>query len=357
MQKNLFYLLAISAVALSLATHSIVFSEFVMPTYGNTMIHVATARHLVEHGEYPFEDYSYGGGIANTYVPLYRVSFAAGKVLTGLDYDTVGRLLVRLFAVMVPIGFLLAGRELFGDWAGLAAGFLVTTMPEYLIYTVRPLPQAMGLALLPFFVYAIAANKKTAAVLLAIGIALTHQEAGAFLAASAFAFFCLDVARHYFEKKKFGFSSEAGISFASWFAATVSYFAWHFFTAGNLHILGLAQFVNHEGAVVTLDFLYSKTGLLVLALSLIGLLLLFLKFSPTLRKKFFPQQSKISANDTLVLAWLAVGLFAIKNDLFGLAVFMDRFVVYLQIPLVLLAAFALAEAGQLIWDAKWPKWR
>ena len=41
----------LAAVALSLYGHSMVFNEWVMPTYGNTMIHVASARHAIETGD------------------------------------------------------------------------------------------------------------------------------------------------------------------------------------------------------------------------------------------------------------------------------------------------------------------
>jgi hypothetical protein len=347
MEKNLFLILCLSAVLLSLATHSIVLAEFVMPTYGNTMIHVATARHLVEKGVYPLEDYSYGGGIPNTYVPLYRVSLALVKAGTGLDYDAAGRLLVLLFAAMVPIGFILAARELFGDWPGIAAGLLVSTLPEYLIYTVRPLPQAMGLALLPFFIFLVARKKLWASVALAVVISLAHQEAGAFLVACAFAFFCFDVAKNYLEKKRLEAGEAARISLASWFFGTAAYFGWHFFTAGNLNILGLAQFVNHEGAVVTEKLLLDKTGILAVVFAVAAILLL--------AEKMLKRQS-LSEGEVIALSWLAVGLFAIKNELFGLGVFMDRFIVYLQIPLVLLSAFAAYAVAEKLWKSKAVEW-
>ena len=153
MDRRALVLLAVGLL-LSLYTHSMVYQEWHMPTYGNTMIHVASARHLVEHGYYPLEnDYSYGGGVPNLYVPVYRFSLAEAVFLTGADYDAISRLFVMVFALLVPLGFFLLARQAFGEWAGVAAAFLASLVPELLIYTVRPLPQAMGLALLPIAFY------------------------------------------------------------------------------------------------------------------------------------------------------------------------------------------------------------
>src|SRR3989338_6519820 len=184
--KRWIYALLLIAIAASVYSHSMVWKEFYYPTFGNTNLHVAFAQHILTHGEYPIQnDYSYGGGIPTLYVPGYRLLLAGTALIAG-NMDFAVRLLVMLFAVLLPVGFFLFTRELFGDVTGVAAAFFASLPAELLIYTVRPLPQALGLALLPFAFYAIAADKRKAAFALTIAIALIHQETIAFLAAGAF---------------------------------------------------------------------------------------------------------------------------------------------------------------------------
>ena len=323
----------LAAVALSLYGHSMVFNEWVMPTYGNTMIHVASARHAIETGEYPmWNDYSYGGGQPNLYVPLYRFLYAELVALTGLSFDLVGRLIVVLYALLLPLGFYLLGRELAGEWAGVASAFLASLSPELLIYTVRPLPQGLGLALLPIGFYFLAKKDLRASVLSAFLIVLAHQEAGVFFVGCAFAFGALEVARAFLAGKRVFAESMPG--FAAWGAGTLTYLGWHFFAVRNLDLFALAQFQHHEGAFVSLQLLYDKTGLVLLALGALGFALLAYK----------ALENKLKAPGVFALSALLVGLFCIKNDLFGLQVFMDRFIVFLHVSMIPVAALALKEA-------------
>ncbi|HLC38260.1 MAG TPA: hypothetical protein VJI71_02295, partial [Candidatus Norongarragalinales archaeon] len=186
-EKKIVLILLALAVAFSIYGHSMVWSEWYYPTFGNTNVHVAFAKYMLTHFSYPLgNDFSYGGGIPALYVPGYRIALAIAGGIFGIDLAQ--RLLVMLFALMLPVGFFLFARELFGDYAGVIAAFFASLPTELLVYTVRPLPQAFGLALLPFAFYAIAANRRKLALILTLAIALVHQEAIAFLAAGAFAF-------------------------------------------------------------------------------------------------------------------------------------------------------------------------
>lgn len=101
------------ALVLSLYAHSMVFNEYYYPTFGNTNIHVASENHLIQHGFYPLEDdYSYGGGVPNLYVPAYRFFVAQTIFLTGLSFDEINRLIVILFAILLPIGYYLMAKKL-----------------------------------------------------------------------------------------------------------------------------------------------------------------------------------------------------------------------------------------------------
>ncbi|VVB67253.1 Uncharacterised protein [Candidatus Norongarragalina meridionalis] len=345
MDRRVLLLLA-GALLLSLYTHSMIFQEWHMPTYGNTMIHVASARNLVEHGYYPLEnDYSYGGGIPNLYVPVYRFTLAEAVFLTGADYDLISRLLVVLFALLVPLGFFLLARAAFGEWAGLAAAFLASLVPELLIYTVRPLPQAMGLALLPVAFYLMMTGKRGPALAAAFIISLVHQEAAVFLVGVAAAFFGLKLLeaalRWAVDKEKFSLDGTALTALGCAAVGTVTYFAWHFFVMGNLDILSLAQFQHHEGNFVDFSLLVLKTGKVVLALSVVGVI----ACAWAIYEKWKPR--KINA-ELFAFGIALAGLGAIKNDVFGMRVFMDRFIVFFDLGLILLAAYGLAAALRLV---------
>ncbi|MDP2717915.1 MAG: hypothetical protein Q8P02_04180, partial [Candidatus Micrarchaeota archaeon] len=333
-----FFLLA--AVALSVFTHAGVWDSYLAPTYGNTGIHQANARELVETGAYPLDnDFSYGGGIPNLYVPIYRFALAQ-LAMAGLDFDFAQRLIVMLFALALPIGFFVFASA-FGQWQGVAAAFLASLPAELLIYTIRPLPQAMGLVMLAF-AFGFIAKNHWAAIATGVLIALTHQEAAVFFAMGAFAYGISAKAYDYWRKTE---SQNAMLALYAWAATTATYFLWNYFTLGHFNVFALAQFQHHEGAVVTLSMLAEKTGLLVLALSAIGLLFALLE----MRKAIL--QKKPACIRVLGIAVLLVGIFAIKNDLVGISVFMDRFIVFLQFPLILFAAHGTVQGLRWLSDA------
>ncbi|MFH1106279.1 MAG: hypothetical protein V1787_00120 [Candidatus Micrarchaeota archaeon] len=431
------------AVVLSMYTHSMVFREWTMPTYGNTFIHVASIRHAVTYGSYPMEDYSYGGGIPNLYVPFYRIFVADTVLLTGLSIDFVSRAAVMLFSVLFPLAFFALGRRMFGDWAGVFAAFFCSLPGELLIYTVRPLPQALGMVLLPVAFLALYSERRRAAMFLAFAVAMVHQEAAVFYAGVTLGYFLLvmaffavsfilsdprsgrtsGVVSGFFEDKR-----GVRLAFVCFLVATLTYLLWHYWVMHTFDIFELAQFKNHEGGFITVESFLTKTGLVVASLSILGLLFVlqgmvreFLKsvtekgdvrsfvgqavvmlvaatvlffffngysfhyssdvaplkdfhkaLSPLIPVAFQTaglsvifgiltalfvsnsaertRISEIGAYPTLfAFAVFFTGLFATQNHLVGIRVFMDRFLVYLHEPLVLLAALGamslLAFAG------------
>ncbi|MFH0835688.1 MAG: hypothetical protein V1834_00825 [Candidatus Micrarchaeota archaeon] len=331
-------LLLFAAIAFSVYAHWMVFNEFYRPTYGNTNIHTASEKHLIEHGYYPIQnDYSYGGGEPNLYVPLYRFNAANFMVLTGFDFDFGNRLIVILFALLLPLGFFLLGRELAGDWAGVMAAFLASLPAELLIYTVRPLPQALGLALLPIALYLMLKKEWLAALIASAGVVLVHQEAGVFLVGVAFATGVGKIIIDYWNENKLVASDLAKIALACWLVGTAAYFGWHFFVTGNVNVFELAQFQHHEGGVITQESFFTKTGYLIPALSVFGIIgLLWALLS-----------KKLDDAGLLVLSALAVGVFATQNHLVGINVFMDRFLVFVQIPLIAAAAYGFLKVFEI----------
>lgn len=427
--KAAFFLLV--AILLSLHTHWMVMREWHMPTYGNTMIHIASARHVVEKGAYPLEDYSYGGGIPNLYVPGYRILVAVVALLTGFSLDFTSRFLVLLFSVMVPMGFFILGKKMFGQSVGILAALGSVLPGELLIYTVRPLPQAMGLILLPIAFHAFYSRNFKAAILLTFAITLVHQEAIAFLVGGLgvyFGFVILHMIWVVLIGKEFDRDRHAKLlkdMLAGMAFAIAVYLVWQFMIIGHFNIFELAQFKNHEGNVVSMDSYILKTGSIIATFAFAGLFVCaafmvkyLLRDHPVLPEIMRPgvrtfiiflitafscyfvlNNFSVSRGVSLIsislpfflgplsgleiafisllvalfgvvlsktldhselfskfdniaylflIALFVAGFVAVKNDAIGLRVFMDRFLVYLQIPLILLAALGVMSLLEFV---------
>ncbi|VVB71371.1 Dolichyl-phosphate-mannose-protein mannosyltransferase [uncultured archaeon] len=389
MNKTTLIVLTI-AVLLSLYTHFIVLENFMMPTFGNTNIHVAIARHIIEYGNYPLQDYSYGGTAPNLYVPLYRILLAALVWTSGLSFDTASRLIVIIVTILLPIGFYFLGRKLFGETTGLISAFVASVPPELLYYTVRPLPQAVGMMLLVFALYFLFKNSKWS-LLFAFVLALMHQETAAFYGLVCFfyliylfyqktayhlmlpalilvavglntlstyyedglniLFSTLTIAVLYgllIETNKFLFKIKMHLlflknNFTSIFKkdkkiivftgilVAVTYLSWHYFIVGNLRLWELSQFKYSEGTLVDLSVFLRATGLFLTVFTVIGLIFAFI----------FKKQR------LLWLLLLALSFLLIKNDLIGIKAFMDRYIVYVMIFMIPLAAFGIEKLFSL----------
>jgi nitrate reductase NapE component len=336
-------MLLVSAVLVSGWTHSLVLEHFLAPTFGNSGVHLASMRHVLEHQEYPMNDYSYGGGVPNLYVPLYRMGGASLSLLTGLDLDAGARLIVLLIALLLPLGTYALVRTLFQNpWAGLAAAFLVSAPSELLVYTVRPLPQALGHALLPLAWLGLAARKPELALPLAFLTGWVHQEAAVFHAGVAFALgaaglLAWKVDGRASERKEW--LAYARLAFAAWAVTAVAYLGWHHLIVGAPPIWELSQFKYHEGGPLGYDTLWSKSGNTLSALALVGL-------GVALARLYRRPAPRAGVGLALSVMLLAVGLFTVKNDVVGIRVFMDRFLVYLQQAAVPLAGLGLAWLGE-----------
>jgi len=134
------------------------------------------------------------------------------------------------------------------------------------------------------------------------------------------------------------------IALYTWAATTATYFLWNFLILGHFNVFELAQFKHREGGPVSPDLLLDKTGWLVLGLAAVGVLLCLWYAWQALRRS----HSLPALLPALLLAVTAVGFFAIKNDALGVGVFMDRFIVYLQFPLIILAALGLVRVAEWV---------
>ncbi|MGB9577333.1 MAG: hypothetical protein ACP5O3_01825 [Candidatus Micrarchaeia archaeon] len=349
------------AVALSCWSHSLVLQEFYMPTFGNTGMHAAPAREFAETGFYPRVDYySYGGGIPFLYVPLYRVLVGASVILAGVSVEAASRLGVMVVGALSPLAFFALARKMFGERAGLFAAFLSLLPAELLIYTVRPLPQAVGMLLVPLALLAVLERKWVASLLLAAVVALTHQETALFLAGGLFLYGVFALASSLGLKGELGEKREAKrsaregglLALCCWGVLVLSYFAWQFAVVGHLNVFATNQFAQHEGVPVGFGEVASQSGVVLLALFFCGVA--FLAGRVLMRWKRGEKQL-FGESELLALALVLAGVALVKNDWLGLRVLMQRFIVYLDEAMVLVAAFGAERVFSFLAGGGWRK--
>jgi hypothetical protein len=310
---------------------------YVIPTYGNTLYHVGIERLTLESGHYPTQELSYNGGFPNFYVPAYRLLIASQSLLSGLDPMVVSGLVTNLLAIAVFCVVYAFTKQLVRAGAAVCALFFLTLSPELTIFTIRALPELLGLFTFTLTLFFVVANKTDApfqfnayvalSVVAAAVTALTHQITLLTLAVVLTVYALTQVKNR----------SEFLKALCPLFAVFVVYGLWQLYTLHTLSILGLAQVKYHEGTPV--DFLASETrvgfferaGLIVLPFAVIGLAWL--------------ERSKANKR-FLLYSWVLASLLLTKNDLLGIGIFMDRFLTFFVGSLIIaggIGAFVVVQ--------------
>lgn len=161
-----------------------IINSYIIPTYGNTMYHVGIERETILTEHYPRTELSYGGGFPNFYVPAYRLIIVSMSVATGIDPMVMSGLMTIAIAIFVLlIIFVLAYRLSDNLYVGLFAAFFFIMSPEITIFTMRSLPELLGLFMVPFTLYFVVRKNWIMAMTGAAITALTHQMTLATLAA------------------------------------------------------------------------------------------------------------------------------------------------------------------------------
>lgn len=351
----------IVALAVAVYAHSGVLRPGWMPTFGNSFIHIASERETLETGHYPMNDFSYGGNVPNLYVPGYRMFIAEFSALTGLDPTYSSQLAVMFYALLLAGGFFLLARALWGDIAGLFAAFFASLSPELLIYNIRPLPQSLGMSLIPVTLWLLVTNRTKAALLCTLFLSLVHQESAVFLAGVIAAYAAVLLiwrARSLPDLRKRLGLPQIRLAAACFGIAVATYFLWHFFVMGNFAITDIAQFRYHEsgdqvqwftcqyadgikGCTTVADFftkvygspMFDRLGNVNSVLAFAGV--------PILAWLLIRRRTRAIAA-LFGLAFFGAALLAVENNLLGFAAFTDRFVAYMAEPVALLAAFTAA---------------
>jgi hypothetical protein len=314
-----------------------VLQGYVIPTYGNTLFHVGIERLTIESGHYPTQELSYNGGFPNFYVPAYRLLVASQSLFSGIDPMVMSGLLTITLSIAV-FGVIYAfTKQLVHASAAVCALFFLTLSPEITIFTIRALPELLGLFMLPLTLFFILANRTggpfqlnayvALSVITAAVTALTHQITLLTLALVLAAYALTQI------KNKNEFLK----AFVPLLTVVVVYALWQAYTLHTVSILGLSQVKYHEGTPV--DFLasefrvgfFERAGVLLLPFAAIGLA--WLERNRT-NKRF------------LLYSWIIASLLLTKNDLLGIGIFMDRFLTFFVESLIVaggIGAFAVLQ--------------
>ncbi|HTX44126.1 MAG TPA: hypothetical protein VMC61_05305 [Methanocella sp.] len=362
--KKYWYAVALLLIVLIALWYRLgIINNYVIPTYGNTMYHVGIERETILTQFYPSLELSYGGGFKNFYVPAYRLLIASMSVATGIDPMVMSGLMTITLAIFILLAMYAVAYRLSDNlYVALFAAFFFLVSPEITIFTMRPLPEILGLFMVPFTLYFVIRKRWWLAAAGAAVTALTHQMTLATLVAVIGVYLALQLARAgivYLREKEDENRYKAPLKTALWclvpiLAACVTYALWQVYSLGTLSIFGIAQVVYREGNPVDLP-LFLRTGVFVLPFFVIGLAFIASELWNRVQGRKAAGNGEYGYNITtdsalLMFAWVAITLILTFNDKLDIHIFMDRFFTfYVQIAIIIagFGMYALLRAVDL----------
>jgi hypothetical protein len=301
------------------------------------MYHVGIERLVIQTGFYPTEELSYNGGFLHFYVPSYRLFVSSLSLITGIDPMVMSGM-VTIITSLAICGIIYAiTKRASTPVAGVCALFLLILSPEMTIFSIRALPEILGLFTFPLTLYFILLNKGDKPFNLNVYVylsifaasltALTHQ-----MTLLTLALVLLIYGLTQLKNKAELFNALVPLA-----AAVVAYGIWQLYSLHTISVFGLAQVKFHEGMPVGLfesDYnvgFIDRAGFLPIPLFIIGMIYLEYKKAD---KRF------------LLYAWIFASLILTKNDLLGISIFMDRFLTFMVEGMIVLGgigAYAILE--------------
>jgi hypothetical protein len=367
--KKYWYMAALVLIVLIALWYRMgIIDGYIIPTYGNTMYHVGIERETILTGYYPTEELSYGGGFPHFYVPAFRLLIVSMCVATGIDPMVMSGLMTIVLGIMVMLVMYAVAYRLSNNlYVALFAAFFFIMSPDITIYTMRPLPEILGLFMVPFTLLFVIEEKWKFAAISAGITALTHQMTLLTLVAIIGCYMVFQLARAvwaYLKKKDDRDAFMRPFRTALWCLAPIvtaclTYAVWMMYSMGTLNIMDIAQVANHEGNVVDIA-LFLRVGIFVLLFTIIGLIfivdeLFSNKSAPAVGEKA-PKKSeygyRVSKDSALlVAAWAVTTLLLTFNDKIFYTFpdhkflifpnFMDRYLTFFAQISIIIAAFGM----------------
>jgi hypothetical protein len=223
------------------------------------------------------------------------------------------------------------------------------------INTERPFPELMGLFILPLALYFVLGEEWLLATLMAITMALTHQQSVLALLGILGLYSTFQLVYAFLVTHKYGKFLR---SLAPLFATIITMALWLMYSMGTVNFTKIAQLTYHEQWPVTLSTIL-ETGAFVLLFLLLGLVYVFVLpvITRLLRKpdsqkpgsKGRPAKRyalKVSTDAKLMLlAWMIGALILTKNEWIifpiNLNTLQSRFYTYFVDVAIVLAGFGM----------------
>jgi hypothetical protein len=268
-----------------------------------------------------------------------------------------GLVVLLLGAFCLLALFIVAFRMSGGNYyVALFAAFFFLMSPDITINTERPFPELMGLFILPMAAYFVLREDWPLATLMAITMALTHQQSVLALCGILGLYSVIQLAYAFLVSHNY---RKVLMSAIPWLAAGITMIFWLVYSLGSMNITKIAQLAYHEQWPVTLSTIL-ETGFFVLLFFFIGLLYVFVlpAVKSLLRKSDEPKRKEKSRNirryalkisddaKMLMIAWMVGALILTKNEWisflsFSVNTLQSRFYTYFVDVAIVIAAFGM----------------
>lgn len=280
------------------------------------------------------------------YPPIFHFLIAGLGMIFQKDYMAIARALQPFLAFFVVLSVTYVGKRFYGTIAGLSAGFLMIS--SYIIYRIMlPVPENLALIFIPlavYFFYASVKEKKLKYALLSgillVLIAGTHQAAllCLILVISAITLVELLVYRNFGVLKDYGAFLLSFIAILILILVGILIFKPdlldNMFNQGITAALGYSTSLTYTQPLGFFKYL-QNFGPLVTGFAVIG--------------TFFAVKTR-HRKEIYLFTWIIVLLLLSQAYWFGINVLSPRVLIYILIPLSILAGFGVKQACHWLKD-------
>ncbi|HLD76279.1 MAG TPA: hypothetical protein VI874_04625 [Candidatus Norongarragalinales archaeon] len=298
-------------------------ASYLLPSYDNALLHTGRVHYVIDTGLWIPHEMVFGGVTPSYHVPAYASFTAALAKLSGLNYLWAVRLVALLFSALMPLGFYLLGKRLSNWQACVAAAFFALNSTGLMTWGTRTSAISLGVLLVVYLLYFLLEKRWFAALAGSVVLAMTHPPSLLVFFGTAGLYTLFRFAK----EKTFSIDRvkkhALDLPFVAAMAGFFSYMAWHISLTKTscLTFKCLPQLGSREyGSGV--DVLAKATAF-PYGMGFLGLS--WLLFT----KEGFEKKA-------LVLAFFLSCLLLVKNELFGIGVFTERFVTFLEEALAVL---------------------
>jgi len=334
-------------------------TQYIMPTYGNTMYHFAFVHYILIHGDRTLLALEYGGTGNNYYVPGYRYLLASLCRILHLDTLPGANLFMIMFSLWAVIPYYLLVFRITGSRsAGCVAAFLSLGSKELQIYTVRPLPQALALSYIAFTLYLtifLLKNRETcffrriiaypnlflATLLSSLTVTYLHPQSQSVMVFTLAIIGLLQFHRFLSSILSHRISLDA-LTVAIRFLiiggiAGLLYLHWHYLQTGTTDPKVLAPYRYSEFSKILGFKDYLAAGDLVVVLFILGIYFMLL------------DQKRMSFDrKIIVLGWVFASLMLSKNELLGIKAHTERYLAFVAQSFVVIGSIGLWYIQEIV---------